>query len=418
MHMLFCHEVFYSAKRDGSVLTYGNFPYEFWQERFLNKFDSMTVIGRKKKLRNDEQGILQTSSGANVKHVLMPDIYEPLKRLTKQGLMYRRIEEQVKRADALVISGPIDYGVMAAHAARTHGIPYAVEMCGCAYDKEYFKGDLFNKAYAPIKYQRAKTMVKNADAVIYVTQNFLQKRYPTGGLSEHATNIEIPKAAPEVLERRLQKLAEQSGEINIGLIGNFENGLKGVHIAIEALGIVRKALEKNTDTNKPVPSVRLRVLGQGIPALWTQALKQHGVQDSVEFCGRIADKEGVVTWLDTIDIFIKPGFHEGLPRPLIEAMSRGCAALSSNTGETDDLLAAKYIHSRGDAKTLSDQIMELINPENRRRAALENFEKAKLYAKDATYDRREKFWNNFAQTADTNMRRKQDKAGNRKAVSQ
>ncbi len=417
MHLLFCHEIFYSAKRDGSVLTYGNFPYEFWQERFLNNFDTMTVIGRKKKLRADEQGVLQTSSGQNVQHVLMPDIYEPLKRLTKQGLMYRRIEEQVKRADALVVSGPIDYGVMAAHAARTHGIPYAVEMCGCAYDKEYFKGDLFNKAYAPIKYQRAKAMVKNADAVIYVTQNFLQKRYPTTGLSEHATNIEIPKAPPEILEKRLQKLAEKTGEISIGLIGNFENGLKGVHIAIEALGIVRKALQNKTDETGKTPSVRLRVLGQGIPALWTQALKQNGVENDVEFCGRIADKEDVLKWLDDIDIFIKPGFHEGLPRPLIEAMSRGCAALSSNTGETDDLLGTQYIHSRGDSKTLSDQILDLIKPENRRRAAVENFEKAKLYAKDETYKRREKFWNNFAQTAQDNLRRKQDKSGNRKVAS-
>lgn len=414
MHLLYCHEIFYCAKRDGTVLTYGNFPYSFWQERFLNKFDSVTVIGRKKKLRSDEQGVLQTSSGARVQHVLMPDIYDPVKRLTKQGMMYRRIEEQVKRADALVVSGPIDYGVMAAHAARANGVPYAVEMCGCAYDKEYFKGDIFNKAYAPIKYQRAKLMVKNADAVIYVTQSFLQKRYPTQGYAESASNVEIPVAPPEILEKRLKKLAVDNDQINIGLIGNFENGLKGVHVAIEALGLVQKAIDQLDVKDKK--DLRLKILGQGIPAIWSQTLKQHGVQDKVDFCGSIPDKEGVLNWLDDIDIFIKPGFHEGLPRPLIEAMSRGCAALSSNTGETDDLLSSNYIHPRGDAHILSRQIMELMDNKTRATAARENFEKARIYTRDTALNRREKFWNSFAQKAEENIRQKQHKVTKKKVA--
>tara|TARA_R110001592_G_scaffold3525_18_gene20042 strand:+ start:22944 stop:24164 length:1221 start_codon:yes stop_codon:yes gene_type:complete len=398
MHILFCHDTYYSNRRDGTVYSYGTFPYELWEQRFLPYFESLTVIGRKKKLRPDETGVLAVSSGKNVDHVLLPNIDSPVRRFTKYGRMYQKIKEQVEKADAVVIRGPVEFGMMAAKAARESGTPYAIEMCGCAYDKTYYKGDWFNKIYAPIKYKHAQKMVRHADAVIYVTENFLQQRYPTDGYMECASNVEIAAPPEYVLNSRLKRIESNTACLNIGLIGNFGSGLKGLNVAIEALAIVEKRRQKNAESS--APDFKFKILGQGMPALWKTMIRQNGLDQKVEFCGTISGGKEVLEWLDTIDLYIQPSFHEGLPRSLIEAMSRGCPALSSDAGGTQELLSPEYIHSRGHADQLAEHIWTLMDQEKRRFAAQRNFEKSKNYTREVLVPRRHAFWEHFAQTVE------------------
>ncbi len=397
MHVLFCHETYYSRKRDGTVYSYGAFPYSLWEERFLPFFESVTVVGRKKKLRADETGVLDISSGKNVDHILLPDIHRPIKRLTKTTRMYKKIKEQVERADAVVIRGPVDFGMMAAKAARECGKPYAIEMCGCAYDRAFFQPDVVGKAYAPLKYKRAQEMVLHADAVMYVTQKFLQERYPTNGLSEAASNVEIAAVPEYVLQDRLKRISASNDKIIFGLVGNFENGLKGMAVALDALGHVIK--QYKGDSKKPMPDFEFKILGQAVPAQWQDLIEENGLQGKVKFCGRIPSGQAVMDWLDGIDIFIKPSFHEGLPRPVIEAMSRGCVVLSSNTGGVRELLSEDYVHDRGNAKQLADQIITLLPSDIRRKVAEENFVYARNYSHDILAGRRQVFWQGFAKIA-------------------
>ena len=97
-----------------------------------------------------------------------------------------------------------------------------------------------------------------------------------------------------------------------------------------------------------------------------------------------------------MDLYIQPSFHEGLPRALIEAMSRGLPALASNAGGSEELLAPAYIHQKGDAQLLSKQIFEMLNnPQGMEKAAKENFVKAQDYSKDVLMPRRADFWAAF-----------------------
>ncbi|MGN7437470.1 MAG: glycosyltransferase family 4 protein [Alcanivorax sp.] len=396
MHILFCHDTFYSSRRDGTVYSYGAFPYELWERRFLPYFESVTVIGRKKKLRPDETGVLAVSSGQNVDHILLPDIDSPVKRFTKYTRMYKRIEEQVERADAVVIRGPVEFGMMAAKAARKLAKPYAIEMCGCAYDKTYYKGDWFNRIYAPVKYRHAQKMVHHADAVMYVTEKFLQQRYPTQGYQESASNVEIVAPPEFVINHRLDRIKAREEVLNLGMIGNFGNGLKGLGVAIDALAI----LEKKRAEDRSLPDFKFKVLGQGMPAIWQSLLKDHGLDGKVEFCGTIPGGKEVFGWLDDIDIYLQPSFHEGLPRSLVEAMSRGCPSLCSDAGGTQELLSSEFIHERGNAEQLSRHILHFMQKENRQIAARNNFEKAKNYTRETLVPRRAAFWENFAQKVD------------------
>lgn len=398
MHALFCHETYYTRTAEGKVYSYGSFPHVLWEERFLNYFDTLTVIGRKKKMGREEVGNLDLSSGLNVEHILLPNMNEPLRRLLQSNRIYKKIYEQVEKADAIIIRGPVEFGLTAASISRKLKKPYAVEMSGCAFDHTWYYGTLLGKLYAPIKYKRAQYMVRHADAVIYVTEKFLQERYPTLGISEHASNVEIEESGSDVLKARLERLENKSNLLIIGMIGNVVNGLKGLDVALRALGSVKQNLRKTCHESI---DFKFRVLGQNNPALWQELIIKNSLEGKIEFCGSVPAGASVINWLDNIDLYLQPSFHEGLPRALIEAMSRGCPVLASDAGGTKELLPEKFIHKRGDSDALCRQLCMMIEEENLEECAKNNFEKAKNYSRQLLVPRRKKFWEDFLEIAKT-----------------
>lgn len=383
MKVLFAHDTYYAKDAQGTVYAYGAFPYALWAQRFLPHFDEITIVGREKELESGDEGKLDISSGERAQHVLLPNINSPLKRILQGPKLFKAIKAEVAKADSVIIRGPVEFGMMAAKAARQLGKPYAVEMSGCAFDHTWYHGSLIGKLYAPMKYLRARAMVKHADQVIYVTQHFLQARYPAKAYADYASNVEIEAPKTEILEKRLERIADHSGPFTIGLIGNFGNGLKGLGVALESL-------------SKVSSDFKFKVLGKGDPARWQSDIERLGLSGKVEFSGTLPGGAPVLEWLDSLDLYIQPSFHEGLPRALIEAMSCGLPALASNAGGSDELLPADFIHDKGDAKTLAGQINDMLsNPDMMADEARANFARAQDYTKDALVPRRQAFWTRF-----------------------
>lgn len=403
MRLLFCHDKYYARAQNGTVLSYGAFPYRLWEHRFLPHFESMTVIGRKKKLSSYETGILEVSSGKNVAHILLPNIASPVKKVLQSQRIYKKVEEQVRKADAVIIRGPVELGILAARAARRHNIPYAVEMSGCAYDRSYYDGSTFGKLYAPIKYHLIQDMVLHADAVIYVTEKFLQSRYPTNGSAQYASNVEIDSAPEYVLANRLKRIEQKDRILNFGLIGDFNGGFKGLSEALDALELVQQQI----DAGRNLPDFRFKILGHGTAAQWQDKIRDCGLEGKVEFCGRLTRGQPVLEWLDEIDLYLHPSFYEGLPRTLIEAMSRGCPALSSDAGGASELIENAYIHPRGDAQALASHIIGILGNGNCTKQARRNFEHAKNYSRERLVPRRYQFWSDFAALAKSKQAEKQ-----------
>jgi len=380
--ILFCNDTYYRKNDKGDTLAYGAFPYALWQERFLPHCDTLTVIGRKKPFSADLQDDnLDISNGPHVSHILLPNINSPIKRLTQGQTLYKRIENEVAKVDAVILRGPTEFAMMAAKAARKLGKPYAVEMSGCAFDHTWHHGSLIGNLYAPIKYLRARNMVKNAERVIYVTQYFLQRRYPTNGHTTFASNVEITAPPQKVLGQRLQRIKTQKSPQKIGLIGNYGNHLKGIGVALKAL----KALKDSGG------DFTLHVLGKGDPKQWENTIKRYGL--NVSFDGTRPGGEPVMEWLDSMDIYIQPSFHEGLPRAVIEAMSRGLPCLTSNAGGTDELLPTQCIHKKGNHKALAKTLISIWDDKDWQVAqSTANAKHALNYTKEALAPRRHKFW--------------------------
>lgn len=395
MHALFCHDKFYIKGRDENVYSYGSFSYSLWEHRFLPHFSFLTVIGVKHKKIAEETGLLDLSSGKGVDHILLPNINSPLKRLVQSLRVYRKIKEQVALSDAVIIRGPIEYGIMAARAARSLKKPYAVEMTSCAYDVNYFNGSFLGRLYAPIAFRMTQKMVKHANAVMYVTESFLQSRYPTNGVSSYAPNVEISAAPEYVFENRLVRIKDAGEPITFGLIGNFIGGFRGLDIAFEALGIVRQmAIE-----NESLLNFKFKILGNAAVAQWKELIEVNQLQDHVEFCGSVPRGAAVLEWLDDVDVYLQPSPHQGLPRTMLEAMSRGCLVLASDAGGAPELIENQYIHPRGDAQVLASHIIGVLQGKHREEQARRNFKKAKQYSTEFLAPKRHQFWADFASLA-------------------
>jgi glycosyltransferase involved in cell wall biosynthesis len=141
-------------------------------------------------------------------------------------------------------------------------------------------------------------------------------------------------------------------------------------------------------------------LGPGDPRLWQAKASRLGLASRIEFCGVVPSGVEVLSWLDTVDIYLQPSFQEGLPRALIEAMSRGCPAIGSTAGGIPELLSADCLHRPGDADGLGRLIVAGITDRAWQRAqATRNFAVAQDYAKDRLDAQRGAFWAAFARHA-------------------
>jgi glycosyltransferase involved in cell wall biosynthesis len=97
-----------------------------------------------------------------------------------------------------------------------------------------------------------------------------------------------------------------------------------------------------------------------------------------------------------LDLYIQPSYQEGLPRGTLEAMSRGCPALSSTAGGLPELLEPDSLHKPGDAERLGALLVHAASDRAWQLAQAErNFEVARRYSKPELDRVRSEFWGEF-----------------------
>ncbi len=398
MRVLYVHDNYYALGPDGEIWSPGQFPYAYFTT-FLKAFDHIVIVGRGKS-SSENVTLYNQSSGPGLSFELFPDMNSPYGLVQHRAGNSRRMAALIDSVDAVIVRACCDLSWVAYLHARRKGKPVAMEMAACAWDATFNHGSLLGKAYAPVRYMHDRIMAANANAVLYVSRDFLQRRYPARGGTAVASNVRIERPGENILNRRLEKIAsERPGEpLAIGLIGTVANKLKGVHTALDALQILRKEGD--------MPPFVFRVLGPGDTQPYEAHAARNGVADRVFFDGILKSGKGVLEWLDGIDIYIQPSFQEGVPRATIEAMSRGCPALGSTVGGIPELLPQERLHKPGDARRLALLLGEMLGDQSLRQSeARRNFKTSLDYASDKLAPIREKFWRDFAEIAAAKMPR-------------
>lgn len=391
MRMLFVHDHRFIHGSNGEIYTAGSFPAATW-ERYLRHFDEVVVAGRDG--GSAEPGTqLARADAEKVRFHLIPDMETALQLLQQNKRLDAVLDEELAKADALLAMLPSQLALRAVQKARRRNIPFAVEVIGCAWDSYFNHGHPAAKAYAPIAYARQRKVLKAAPLALYVTARFLQRRYPSSGYTNYASNVEIEPMGEEGHRARAARLRELAAgrRPRLGTVGSLRVKYKGYQIAIPAISRLR---QEGLD-------LRYSILGPGDPTPYRSLAEKHGVADLIEFAGVRSAGRGVAEWLDGIDIHMQPSFQEGLPRATVEAMNRGAACMGSTCGGLPELLSPDRTHRPGDVKTLAAQIKAMaLDPERIAATSQTDLETARDYFPMPLQERRDDVLSRLRQLAD------------------
>ena len=284
------------------------------------------------------------------------------------GADNKRIKALMQEYDLVIGRLHSMVGCVAADCARKLGKPFFAEVMGDAWDA-YWNHSLAGKMIAPYMFWKTKQAVKNADYALYVTSEFLQNRYPCKNPSVGVSNVRIDSVDPQILEKRLEKIRNyKPGELSLMTTAAVDVRYKGQEYVIRAIPTL----------NRVGIRVKYTLVGGGDPAYLQQVAKKCGVEDQVVFVGR-KNLDEVFTMLDEADIYVQPSLQEGLPRSVIEAMSRGCPAIGARTAGIPELIAPECVVRRKSINDIAETIIKIGNAEKLTVLANENFENAKAY---------------------------------------
>lgn len=388
MRVLFAYDHRFISM-NGTIWTEGQFQASLWS-RYLQHFDVVTVAAR---VRNVHKGnptnSLAISSTLGVEFTFLPNLSSLAGLTINRKSIAKKMQVLIQEHDAVIARLPSEIGLLAISEAKAAGKPWAVEVVGCAWQSWWNFGSTLARIYAPFGWLRMRNALRCADHAIYVTDSFLQRRYPTNASNTgSASNVVLIDVHTCVLEARLSKIScNTTGlPIRLGLIGTLQTRYKGIQTVLAALGRL-----KNT-----IPPFKFLVLGSGNQTPWREEARIHGIEEQVEFVGPLRGGEEVFNWLDSIDIYLQPSLQEGLPRGLIEAMSRGCPAIASTVSGIPELLLSEDLVKPGDVTALEDLLHRRMADKNwMLNRAQRNWKVALGYRSDILQERREYFWNIF-----------------------
>lgn len=348
-------------------------------KRYLNHADHITVAIRTDSCdANFDAKKTQIIDTEKVSIISLPSLSDAKGFVFNRKSVKNILESELKVADFAIIRLPSFVGVEAVKAAKKINIPYLIEVVGCPWDSLWNYG-VKGKIMAPYLTISMKSQVKNAPYVIYVTNSFLQNRYPTKGKSTNCSNVEIDDVTSNVLERRIARIHKNDDKLIIGTTAAVNVPYKGHQYIIEALAKLKK---------EGIHKFEYQMVGFGDQYRLTAIIKENDVGDRVRFMGSMTHEQ-VFEWLDTIDLYAQPSRQEGLPRALIEAMSRGLPAIGAHTGGIPELILPERVFSNTNRNI--DEICELLkgfSKEKMEQDANRNFYEAKQYVISKITERR------------------------------
>lgn len=389
MNMVFVYEDKIAVDAQGNYYTGSAFSQAVF-DRYLQHFDHITLLMRRASISSEDTEALSHMnriSSDRINVVFIPDTKESIHTFLSPSVRrrYKQIViSEIKRAQAVIIRAPSDSGYIAAKYCKAHSIPYLAEAVGCPWDS-FWNHSLRGKVLAPFVRRKMRFTMRHASYAVYVTDSFLQKRYPTNGKSAAISDVELQPADNQILNKRLEHIRNHSGKKIIGTAGAVHVSFKGQRFVIEALAHLKA---------QGLTDYEYHLAGGGDKSSLTTLAQKLGVEDQVVFDGLLPHNE-ICNWMDRLDIYIQPSMQEGMPRALIEAMSRGLPSLGSDIGGIPELLGSSFIFPAGNVNAIEKKLKSF-SSKRMEKAAKRNFNYSKRFEKSLLEQKRFDFYSAFA----------------------
>lgn len=393
MRVLISHEARLLRTKEGAIHTRGG-PMNI--KKYLKVFDKVVVFTRVEDVADKNLKIFRLD-GPNIEVVALPYYVGPrqfFRKLRKTNILARQLLNQ--NFDAYILRVPGMVGNILWRQLVKAKIPYGVEVVGDPWDA--LAPGTVKTTFRPIlrcgMTRILKRQCRLAGAACYVTNNFLQKRYPPGGWALACSDIDLPDdniIEQSVFEKKIKIMkskVESNGPWRLLFIGTLAQLYKSPHILINAVA----------DCLKRIRNLELVLIGDGqYRTRMEKQVNDLGLTQKIKFKGTVS-REVVLRELEKADMYILPSLTEGLPRTLIEAMAKGLPCIGSNVGGISELLDAEDLVIPGNQESLAKKILETISDSSRLgRMGRRNLLKSKEYSSSKLESRRNTFYSKLVE---------------------
>ena len=382
---------------DGKIWTVTQCPYEFFAP-YLEVFDSVRVIARAFPVARMQADFVPVT-GPGVEFYAMPAYRGPWELIKNFFAVRKLARNAVPKDSAVVLRVPGQLANTIERTLRSQSHSYSVDVVADPYD--VFSPESNSSLIAPIARRLlTRAMQKQclrADAVCYVTQEYLQQRYPSDAKPNHASagryalgvsDIFLDAACFAAEPRRAK---HEASALRVIYIGTIESLYKGPDLLIRSLAICKDA--------GVFASARIIGIGKMKDTL-EQLSRDLGVSDRVTFVGAVQSGQAIREELAASDVFVLPSRAEGVPRAMLEAMAQGIPCLGSRIGGIPELLDAEDMTLPNDADSIAHNLMDLARSEERfARSASRSFHRADDYAATKLIPQRREFYSVVRQMA-------------------
>lgn len=350
----------------------------FW-ERYLTTYEKVFVLCRMEETDNKKNvaGYL-LSSHSNVEFIGIPDFRGPKEYINKYVKIIYILRKKLNNIDNFIpiFRLPSTIGFLAYNILKKKIQYYGVEVVAdpnSAYKK---KGSLVHLIVEKIYSRQLKKICLNATGVAYVTKKFLQKKYPTKGISYSYTSLDL-------FDNFFYKKKNKVGN-RIVHVGQINGEGKGHRTVIEAINIL---------VNEGI-YVKCSFIGDGrMRKNFEGLVAKYGLQKNIDFLGEVSRRSDLKKKLSESDIFVFPSHSEGLPRSVIEAMACSLPVISSPICGIPELVNPYFLIDFEDYESYAKKIKDLlINNDLYWKESEANFEKAKFFRYDLIRKKRLAFY--------------------------
>ena len=335
--------------------------------KYFGKLSIATRIINEKKVRNGYIQIDKYCSSFDNTGSLTSFL---VKRLPQK--LYKHLSD----ANIIILRLPSLMSLKLFRSIRKHSKMYMAEVMGCAWDA-YWNHGVVGKMIAPYVFLKTRNMVRKADYCVYVTQSFLQNRYPRRNGGVGISNVDISCVAlPRTYENFNTK------KFSLMTAAALDVRHKGQEYVIKAMRVLKEEYD--------IDAVYY-LAGKGDDARLKRIAEQNGVSSNVVFCGMLS-REQLFKKMHEVDFYVQPSLQEGLPRSLIEAMSCGCVCFGSNTAGIPELLEPEQIFKRKSVDSIVDAFVKTISDGDLKDISRQNILKSKQYLSSKLDNERSRYY--------------------------
>ncbi|MFO0773249.1 MAG: glycosyltransferase family 4 protein [Nitrospiraceae bacterium] len=191
----------------------------------------------------------------------------------------------------------------------------------------------------------------NRPTHISFVSEYLRGLYREGGLEFPSSGVLFGGVPVEPFYAPIDPNREQATNLRVLYAGQLTRD-RGLHVAIEAIGTLPKALQQRITLTVAGPIAEAY---QAYYAEMVKLVEALGLTERVQFLGKVSHEQIAATYKQHDLLLFMSMREEGLPLVMVEAMLAGCAVVTTGSGGAVEIaqLAQLPLVEKGNAAAVS-----------------------------------------------------------------